>query len=115
MTNIDSSKKIKTNSGLQYRVINQGEGTRNPQPDSVVTVNYIGKLENGVEFDSSYSRNKPASFPVNGVIPGWTEALQLMRKGDKWEITIPPELGYGTQGVGNVIPPNATLVFEKVS
>ena len=77
-----------------------------------MTVHYVGKLINGVEFDNSYSRDEPASFSVNGVIPGWTEALQLMCVGDKWEITIPPHLGYGDQGAGNIIPPNSTLIFE---
>ena len=112
LTNLDEIEKIKTASGLQYRIIKEGEGVKNPSANSVVTVHYVGKLENGSEFDSSFSRNQPASFPVNGVIPGWTEALQLMRIGDKWELTIPPELGYGSEGAGNTIPPNATLIFE---
>lgn len=112
LTNTTSTKKITTESGLQYRVLKNGEGTVSPGPSSVVTVHYIGKLTNGVEFDSSYMRNKPASFPVDGVIPGWTEALQLMRVGDKWELTIPPDLGYGSQGAGKIIPPDATLIFE---
>ena len=112
MTNINSSGHFKTESGLQYRVINDGNGTKYPDLRSFVTVHYVGKLENGTEFDSSYKRNKASSFPVNGVIPGWTEALQLMREGDKWEIIIPPELGYGNQGAGDVIPPDATLTFE---
>jgi len=112
LTNIDEIEKIKTSSGLQYRIIKEGEGAKNPSANSVVTVHYVGKLENGTEFDSSYGRNQPASFPVNGVITGWTEALQLMRIGDKWELTIPPELGYGSEGAGNTIPPNATLIFE---
>ena len=112
MTKIDSTNYINTDSGLRYRIIKEGEGVKNPSANSVVTVHYIGKLENGTEFDSSYRRNQPASFPVNGVITGWTEALQLMRVGDKWELTIPPELGYGSEGAGNTIPPNATLIFE---
>jgi len=112
LTNLDEIEKIKTASGLQYRIIKEGEGSKNPSPNSVVTVHYVGRLENGTEFDSSYSRNQPASFPVNGVITGWTEALQLMRIGDKWELTIPPELGYGSEGAGNTIPPDATLIFE---
>ena len=114
LTNSDEIEKIKTATGLKYRIIKEGEGVKNPSANSVVTVHYIGKLENGTEFDSSYRRNQPASFPVNGVITGWTEALQLMRVGDKWELTIPPELGYGSEGAGNTIPPNATLIFEKV-
>ena len=112
MENENSSGVIKTESGLEYRIIEKGKGTRNPEPDNNVTVHYIGKLENGLEFDSSYSRNKPASFPIKGVIPGWTEALKLMRIGDIWEVTIPPELGYGSQGAGNIIPPDATLIFK---
>ena len=112
MANINSSKNFKTESGLQYRIINDGNGSKSPILSSFVTVHYVGKLENGDEFDSSYRRDQPSSFSVNGVIPGWTEALQLMREGDKWELTIPPELGYGTQGAGDVIPPNATLIFE---
>ena len=112
MTNLDGIEKIKTASGLQYRIIKEGEGAKNPSVNSVVTVHYLGKFQNGEEFDSSISRNQPATFPVNGVIPGWTEALQLMRIGDKWELTIPPELGYGSQGAGSTIPPNETLVFE---
>ena len=75
-------------------------------------MHYRGKLTVGFEFDSSYKRSQPATFPVNGVIRGWTEALQLMKVGDKWELTIPPELGYGSQGAGNTIPPDATLIFE---
>jgi FKBP-type peptidyl-prolyl cis-trans isomerase len=75
-------------------------------------VHYRGKLTDGFEFDSSYKRNQPATFPVNGVILGWTEALQLMKVGDKWELTIPPDLGYGSQGAGSTIPPDATLIFE---
>jgi FKBP-type peptidyl-prolyl cis-trans isomerase FklB len=78
----------------------------------VVSVHYRGKLTNGSEFDSSYKRNQPASFTVNGVIRGWTEALQLMKEGDKWELIIPPDLGYGSKGAGNIIPPDSTLIFE---
>ena len=112
LTKIESTDYIQTDRGLQYRIIKEGKGTKNPDPNSVVTVHYVGKFENGEEFDSSYSRNKPASFHVNGVIPGWTEALQLMRVGDKWELILPSELGYGSQGAGSTIPPNTTLVFE---
>ena len=112
LTNLDKKNKITTESGLQYRILKEGDGTENPSLNSVVTVHYVGKLKNGIEFDSSYSRNQPASFPVNGVIPGWTEALQLMSAGDKWELTIPPNLGYGSRGAGNTIPPDSTLIFE---
>jgi FKBP-type peptidyl-prolyl cis-trans isomerase len=77
-----------------------------------VTTHYRGTLIDGTEFDSSYKRNAPASFPVNGVIKGWTEALQLMKVGSKWELVIPPSLAYGPQGAGGVIGPDATLLFE---
>ena len=98
-------------SGLQYKVITAGEG-KSPQKSDKVTVNYRGTLIDGTEFDSSYSRGKPATFGVGQVIPGWTEALQLMKEGDKWEIVIPSKLGYGERGAGAKIPPNSTLVFE---
>ena len=99
-----------TESGLQYRVIEEGEGAR-PTAESQVTVNYSGKLINGDEFDSSYRRGQPASFPLNGVIRGWTEGLQLMKEGSKYEFFLPYELGYGERGSGGGIPPFATLVF----
>ena len=92
--------------------MNEGSGNDSPGPESVVSVHYRGKLTNGSEFDSSYKRNQPASFPVNGVIRGWTEALQLMKEGDKWELIIPPDLGYGSKGAGNIIPHDSTLIFE---
>jgi len=97
-------------SGLQYRVIKEGTGKTPKATDTVVT-QYKGTLINGTEFDSSYRRNEPATFPVSGVIKGWTEALQLMKEGSKWEIVVPPELAYGEQGAGP-IGPNATLIFE---
>ena len=103
---------ITTSSGLQYRILNEGSGDDSPGPESVVSVHYRGKLTNGLEFDSSYKRNQPASFPVNGVIRGWTEALQLMKEGDKWELIIPPDLAYGSKGAGNIIPPDSILIFE---
>jgi FKBP-type peptidyl-prolyl cis-trans isomerase FklB len=98
-------------SGLQYKVITAGAGKR-PQKSDKVTVNYRGRLIDGTEFDSSYSRNEPATFGVGQVIPGWTEALQLMQEGDKWEIYIPSKLAYGERGAGARIPPNSTLIFE---
>lgn len=98
-------------SGLQYKIITKGKGT-SPGKDDTVTVNYRGTLIDGKEFDSSYKRGKPATFPVNGVIPGWTEALQLMKEGSKWELFIPADLAYGERGAGDAIGPNATLVFE---
>ena len=112
VTNTASADTITTASGLQYRIITEGSGTENPSPSSIVTVHYSGKLTDGTEFDSSYKRNQPASFPVNGVIRGWTEALQLMHVGDKWELTIPSDLAYGRQGAGIAIPPDAILIFE---
>ena len=75
-------------------------------------MHYRGTLTDGTEFDSSYKRGQPAKFPVNRVIPGWTEALQLMKEGDKWKLTIPPNLAYGERGAGAAIPPNSTLIFE---
>lgn len=98
-------------SGLQYRIIKEGKGTAPKATDTVVT-HYRGKLINGTEFDSSYSRGEPAKFAVNGVIPGWVEALQLMKPGAKWELFVPANLAYGENGVGQLIGPNSTLVFE---
>ena len=112
LSNQTAEEFVTTSSGLQYRIMNEGSGADSPRPESIVSVHYIGKLTNGLEFDSSYKRNQPASFPVNGVIRGWTEALQLMKEGDKWQLIIPPELGYGSQGAGNIIPPDSTLIFE---
>lgn len=100
-----------TESGLQYKVIRAGEGKKPGKTDSV-TVHYRGRLINGAVFDSSYERGEPASFPVGGVISGWTEALQLMQEGAKWELYIPAELGYGARGAGGDIGPNEVLIFE---
>eukprot|EP01006_Ploeotia_vitrea_P039907 TRINITY_DN66391_c0_g1_i1.p1 TRINITY_DN66391_c0_g1~~TRINITY_DN66391_c0_g1_i1.p1 ORF type:complete len:169 (+),score=93.86 TRINITY_DN66391_c0_g1_i1:41-508(+) len=102
----------KLDSGLLYKVLESGKGTKNPGPTSQVRVHYRGTLINGKEFDSSYSRNSPATFGVNQVIRGWTEALQLMKEGDVWELYIPSDLAYGTRGAGGLIGPNATLVFK---
>ena len=98
-------------SGLQYKVITEGSGT-SPKATDVVKTHYRGTLINGKEFDSSYARKEPAEFPVNGVIKGWTEALQLMKPGAKWQLFIPSDLAYGPQGAGADIGPNATLIFE---
>lgn len=98
-------------SGLQYRVVQAGTGAA-PKATDTVTVNYRGTLINGTEFDSSFKRNKPASFQVDRVIRGWTEALQLMKEGAKWELFIPAKLAYGERGAGTGIPPNSTLIFE---
>ena len=112
LSNQTSEEFVTTSSGLQYRILSVGSGDDSPGPESVVSVHYTGKLTNGLEFDSSYKKNQPVSFPVNGVIRGWTEALQLMKEGDKWELIIPPDLGYGSKGAGNIIPPHSTLIFE---
>ena len=112
LSNQTSEKFMTTSSGLRYRILNEGSGDDSPGPESLVSVHYRGKLTNGLEFDSSYKRNQPTSFPVKGVIRGWTEALQLMKEGDKWELIIPPNLGYGSKGAGNIIPPDSTLIFE---
>ncbi len=98
-------------SGLQYKVITPGKG-KTPKASDTVTVHYKGTLIDGTEFDSSYKRGEPASFPVSGVIPGWIEALQLMKEGAKWQLFIPPNLAYGERGAGRDIGPNATLLFE---
>ncbi len=100
-----------TASGLQYEVITEGDGAR-PVASDTVLVHYRGTLIDGTEFDSSYSRNQPISFPLNGVIPGWTEGVQLMTVGSTYRFTIPPNLAYGAGGVPGVIPPNSTLIFE---
>lgn len=100
-----------TKSGLQYKALESGDGP-SPGPEDTVKVHYRGKLIDGTVFDESYEGGQPISFPVGAVIAGWTEALQLMKVGDKWELTIPSELAYGERGAGDVIPPHATLVFE---
>ncbi len=96
--------------GLQYTVLTEGSGAM-PQADNVVSVHYRGTLLDGTEFDSSYKRGQPAQFPVNGVIRGWTEALQLMKTGSKWKLFIPSDLAYGENGQRS-IPPNSVLIFE---
>ena len=98
-------------SGLQYKVTKAGTGKKPKLTDTVMT-HYRGTLIDGTEFDSSYRRGQPVSFPVTGVIPGWTEALQLMEEGAKWQLFIPPNLAYGERGAGRDIGPNATLIFE---
>jgi len=98
-------------SGLQYKVITEGTG-KTPTANDTVTVNYRGTFIDGKEFDSSYKRGQPATFPVKGVIPGWTEALQLMKEGAKWQLVVPSNLAYGDKGAGGLIGPNATLIFD---
>jgi FKBP-type peptidyl-prolyl cis-trans isomerase FklB len=98
-------------SGLQYKILTEGNGPK-PTANDTVVCNYKGTLINGTEFDSSYKRGKPATFPVGRVIKGWTEALQLMPVGSKWQLFIPADLAYGANGAGGDIGPNATLIFE---
>ena len=98
-------------SGLQYKILQAGTGPKPTTTDSVVC-NYRGTLINGTEFDSSYKRGQPATFPVSGVIKGWTEALQLMPAGSKWQLFVPADLAYGARGAGPGIGPNSTLIFE---
>ena len=111
---MESNKKkegVKTlPSGLQYKILTEGSG-KTPKATDEVTVNYKGSLIDGREFDNSYKRGTPANFRVDKVIRGWTEGLQLMKEGSKWELFIPPELGYGERGAGPV-PPNSVLIFE---
>ncbi len=109
--NAQNDDVMVTDSGLQYRVMEEGDGER-PSATDRVTVHYKGTLINGVEFDSSYARGEPATFGLNQVIPGWTEGLQLMREGGKYEFFIPSDLAYGEQGRPGPIGPNATLIFE---
>ena len=103
---------ITTASGLQYQILTPGKGGERPGPKDVVRVHYEGKLLSGKVFDSSIARGEPIEFPVDQVIAGWTEALQLMEIGSKFRLFIPSRLGYGSHGAGSVIPPNATLIFE---
>lgn len=98
-------------SGVQYKVVKQGEG-KSPKPTDTVSVHYRGTLVNGTEFDSSHKRGQPATFTVNGVIRGWQEVLPLMKEGDKWEVAIPSALAYGERGTGATIGPNEVLLFE---
>ena len=102
---------ITTESGLQYKVLVSGDG-KQPKDTDTVTTHYRGTLIDGREFDSSYKRDKPASFPVKGVIKGWTEALQLMHVGDKWQLFVPSDLAYGATKRSELIEANSTLIFE---
>ena len=112
LTEIKTTDGVKTTaSGLAYKVLTAGTGP-SPKATDQVTVHYTGKLINGKVFDSSVERGQPATFPLNRVIPGWTEGLQLMKKGGKSVFYIPSNLAYGERGAGGVIPPNATLIFE---
>ncbi|MDE2584983.1 MAG: FKBP-type peptidyl-prolyl cis-trans isomerase [Betaproteobacteria bacterium] len=101
----------KTSSGLIYESLKDGTGEK-ATPEATVQVNYRGTLANGTEFDSSYKRGQPATFPLNRVIPCWTEGVAKMKEGGKAKLTCPPEIAYGARGAGSIIPPNATLTFE---
>src|SRR5262249_59315621 len=107
-----TNEMITTASGLQYQVLKRGTGTTSPKATDTVNVHYHGTLLNGTVFDSSVERGQPISFPLNQVIPGWTEGLQLMKVGDKFKFVIPPNLAYGPNSPSPAIPPNSTLVFE---
>ena len=100
-----------TPSGLQYKVLTEGHG-KSPKATDTVLVHYRGTSLDGTEFDSSYKRNEPISFPLNGVIPGWTEGVQLMKEGGKIQLFIPSNLAYGSRGAGGVIAPDSTLIFD---
>jgi FKBP-type peptidyl-prolyl cis-trans isomerase len=100
-----------TPSGLQYKILEPGTG-KAPKATDTVLVNYRGTLLDGKEFDSSYKRNEPIEFPLNRVIPGWTEGVQLIKEGGKIQLFIPPDLAYGARGAGGAIGPNETLIFE---
>lgn len=109
--NAKKDKIITTDTGLQYQILTEGTGD-SPTAEDNVTVHYKGTTIDGKEFDSSYKRGQPATFPLNRVIPGWTEGLQLMKEGAKYRFFIPAYLGYGKRGAGSDIPPNAALIFD---
>ena len=109
--NKEDKDVVTTASGLQYKVLQAGNGAK-PTANSVVTVHYTGTLPDGTVFDSSVKRGEPATFPVNGVIPGWTEALQIMQVGSKYKLFIPAALAYGKRGAGQLIGPDQMLIFE---
>ena len=110
-SNKEDKDVVTTASGLQYKVLQAGNGAK-PTANSVVTVHYTGTLPDGTVFDSSVKRGEPATFPVNGVIPGWTEALQIMQVGSKYKLFIPAALAYGKRGAGQLIGPDQMLIFE---
>jgi FKBP-type peptidyl-prolyl cis-trans isomerase len=107
-----NSEMTTTPSGLKYQILKHGTGTVSPKATDTVKVHYHGTLLDGTVFDSSVERGQPISFPLNGVIPGWTEGVQLMKVGDKFKFVIPPNLAYGPNSPSPKIPPNSTLVFE---
>ena len=107
----DEPEVLTTESGLQYEVLREADGP-SPTADDRVVIHYRGTLTDGTQFDSSYDRGEPSTFPVSGVIPGFGEALQLMSVGSQIRVTIPPDLAYGSTGAGDAVPPDATLIFE---
>ena len=109
--NAKNDSVVQTESGLQYMVLKEGTGIK-PAATDTVTVHYTGKLIDGTVFDSSVERGEPATFPLDKVIPGWTEGLQLMSEGSEYRLFIPSELAYGSKGAGDKILPNATLIFD---
>ena len=109
--NANNDSVVQTESGLQYMVLKEGTGAK-PGPTDTVTVQYTGKLIDGTVFDNSVERGEPATFPLDKVIPGWTEGLQLMSEGSHYRLFIPSELAYGSKGAGDKILPNATLIFD---
>lgn len=109
--NAKNDSVVQTTSGLQYMVLKEGTGAK-PGPTDMVTVHYTGRLLDGTVFDSSVQRGEPATFALNQVIPGWTEGLQLMSEGSEYRLFIPSELAYGSKGAGELILPNATLIFD---
>jgi len=110
--NANKANVVTTASGLQYEVLAKGKGDKSPNATDTVTVHYKGTTIDGNEFDSSYSRGEPATFPLNRVIAGWTEGVQLMKEGDKFRFYIPSGLAYGERGAGGVIGPNEALIFD---
>lgn len=110
--NTKKANIVTTTTGLQYEVLTKGTGAKSPSATDEVTVHYKGTTLDGKEFDSSYSRGEPATFPLNRVIAGWTEGVQLMKEGDKFRFYIPSDLAYGSRGAGRDIGPNATLIFD---
>ena len=109
--NQDKEGVVALESGLQYKILQEGDGP-SPTASDTVKCDYKGMTIDGQVFDSSYKRGEPATFPLNGVIPGWTEALQLMKVGSKWKLFIPSDLAYGDKGAGQMIEPGSTLIFE---
>ncbi|MDO9422650.1 MAG: FKBP-type peptidyl-prolyl cis-trans isomerase [Methylobacter sp.] len=110
--NAKKTNIITTSTGLQYEILTAGTGAASPSATDNVTVHYKGTTLDGEEFDSSYNRGEPATFPLNRVIAGWTEGVQLMKEGAKYRFYIPSELAYGEQGAGRAIGPNAALIFD---